>query len=150
MKKGVQQLQKITLTYSKNDGSCIKLREFINKDLPQFRAQFPTIPLEVKEKPKGFPFVQAEYLSSRIGKDGKKEPLAVPLKRLDEKGIWDVLVSLKNRWGGKAHSVSKTQWVTQNSIQGSWHPYLNLQGDKPVPEELEKKYKTILKKFDKV
>eukprot|EP01097_Dermamoeba_algensis_P005381 TRINITY_DN3422_c0_g1_i1.p1 TRINITY_DN3422_c0_g1~~TRINITY_DN3422_c0_g1_i1.p1 ORF type:complete len:155 (+),score=16.86 TRINITY_DN3422_c0_g1_i1:76-540(+) len=151
-KFGVPQLRKLVIVTAERHPSCTSLRDFLQTRIFEFKKLYPHIELEVRIQPNAKPHAHAYYLNSKIDPKTKEPlPYTVTLLQKNEAEIWQTLQYLRRRWGGKSHPVTKTQWSVCTSIQGSWHPFLNLNENKQkiIPLPLLKEYQNKLASLEK-
>ncbi|XP_003218550.1 large ribosomal subunit protein mL43 [Anolis carolinensis] len=113
----VCQLQRLTLTFSKDAQSARGAREYIEEKVVDFARQNPGIVVYVTPKQSRVPKVVAEYLNGTV----KEEALTG--KTVDE--IAQIIQKLANQSGLEIIRIRKPFHTDNPSIQGQWHPFTN-------------------------
>ncbi|KAF7254671.1 39S ribosomal protein L43, mitochondrial [Varanus komodoensis] len=113
----VCQLQRLTLTVSREAQSSRGLREYIEEKVVDFARQNPGIVVYVAPKRCRVPTVVAEYLNGTV----KEQTLTS--KTAEE--IAEVIYKLTNQSGLDIIRIRKPFHTDNPSIQGQWHPFTN-------------------------
>ncbi|XP_042313582.1 39S ribosomal protein L43, mitochondrial [Sceloporus undulatus] len=111
------QLQRLTLTLSRDAQSSRGAREYIEEKVVDFARQNPGIVVYVTPKKCRVPTVVAEYLNGTV----KEETLTS--KTADE--IAQIIYKLANQSGLEIIRIRKPFHTDNPSIQGQWHPFTN-------------------------
>ncbi|XP_060624267.2 large ribosomal subunit protein mL43 [Anolis sagrei] len=113
----VGQLQRLTLTLSRDSQSARGAREYIEEKVVDFARQNPGIVIYVTPKKSRVPTVVAEYLNGTV----KEETLNK--KTADE--IAQLIQKLADQSGLEIIRIRKPFHTDNPSIQGQWHPFTN-------------------------
>nr|XP_056706276.1 39S ribosomal protein L43, mitochondrial [Euleptes europaea] len=113
----VCQLQRLTLTLSRNALDSRGAREYIEEKVVDFARQNPGIVFYVCPKKGSLPMVTAEYLNGAV------EDKYLNSKTADE--IAEIIHKLANQSGLEIIRIRKPFHTDNPSIQGQWHPFTN-------------------------
>ncbi|KAL8187431.1 UNVERIFIED_CONTAM: hypothetical protein K2H54_048596 [Gekko kuhli] len=113
----VCQLQRLTLTLSRDAPSSRGVREYVEEKVVDFARQNPGIVLYVCPKKSRVPTVEAEYLNGTV----EVKPLTS--KTADE--VAEIIQTLANQSGLEIIRIRKPFHTDNPSIQGQWHPFTN-------------------------
>ncbi|XP_055937824.1 39S ribosomal protein L43, mitochondrial-like [Argiope bruennichi] len=113
----VNQLQRITLRFSKTHGGSNGLREYIEKDLVDFARSNPGVVVYLKPRRVGPPSITMEYLN------GNTQYLSFPKKSRDEIVKW--VEFARTQSGFPISRFIKRHHTDTPSIQGVWNPFTN-------------------------
>ncbi|XP_061492172.1 large ribosomal subunit protein mL43 [Rhineura floridana] len=113
----VCQLQRLTLTVSRDAQSSRGVREYIEEKVVDFARQNPEIVFYVTPKKCKVPTLVAEYMNGSI----KEERLNS--KTADE--IAAIVHKLASQSGLEIIHIRKPFHTDNPSIQGQWHPFTN-------------------------
>ncbi|XP_048362103.1 39S ribosomal protein L43, mitochondrial [Sphaerodactylus townsendi] len=113
----VCQLQRLTLTVSRDAPSSRGAREYIEEKVVDFARQNPGIVLYVCPKKSRVPTLTAEYLNGTV------EEKLLTSKTADE--IAEIIHKLANQSGLEIIRIRKPYHTDNPSIQGQWHPFTN-------------------------
>nr|XP_020646561.1 39S ribosomal protein L43, mitochondrial [Pogona vitticeps] len=113
----VCQLQRLTLTVSRDAQSSRGVREYIEEKVVDFARQNPGIVVYVTPKKCRVPTVVAEYLNGTV----KEETLTS--KTPEE--IAKIIEKLTNQSGLEIIRIRKPFHTDNPSVQGQWHPFTN-------------------------
>jgi len=124
--RGVWHLKNLRLLFCKYGGSSKGMRELVAAPIEQFKKDNPQLNIEVRNRNGHHPYVKGEYIT------GYSKVISVRNKSAEE--ILDVIKYLRNSHGGKSYRWTRVK-STNPSIQGPWHPYLDLR----LPSEVKNK-----------
>nr|XP_034989510.1 39S ribosomal protein L43, mitochondrial [Zootoca vivipara] len=113
----VGQLQRLTLTVSRDAQSSRGARQYIEEKVVDFARQNPGIVFYVTPKQCRVPTLTAEYLNGTV----KVECLTS--KTVDE--IAKIIQKLAGQSGLEIIRIRKPFHTDNPSIQGQWHPFTN-------------------------
>ncbi|XP_054838939.1 39S ribosomal protein L43, mitochondrial [Eublepharis macularius] len=113
----VCQLQRLTLTLSRDAPSSRGAREYVEEKVVDFARQNPQIVFYVCPKKIRIPTVVAEYLNGTV------EEKFLTSKTSDE--IAEIIHKLANQSGLEIIRIRKPFHTDNPSIQGQWHPFTN-------------------------
>ncbi|XP_053166678.1 39S ribosomal protein L43, mitochondrial [Hemicordylus capensis] len=113
----VCQLQRLTLTLSRNAQSSRGAREYIEEKVVDFARQNPGIVVYVTPKKCRVPTVVAEYLNGTVREE------CLTSKTADE--IASIIHKLASQSGLEIIRIRKPFHTNNPSIQGQWHPFTN-------------------------
>ncbi|XP_062988641.1 large ribosomal subunit protein mL43 [Elgaria multicarinata webbii] len=113
----VCQLQRLTLTLSRDAQSCRGAREYIEEKVVDFARQNPGIVVYVAPKKCRVPTVVAEYLNGTV------QEQTLTSNTADE--IADIIRKLTSQSGLEIIRIRKPFHTDNPSIQGQWHPFTN-------------------------
>ncbi|XP_077205685.1 large ribosomal subunit protein mL43 [Paroedura picta] len=113
----VCQLQRLTLTLSRDATSARGARDYIEEKVVDFARQNPGIVLYVCPKRSTIPTLEAEYLNGTV------EVKTLTRKSADE--IAEIIQLLANQSGLEIIRIRKPFHTDNPSIQGQWHPFTN-------------------------
>ncbi|XP_015265839.1 PREDICTED: 39S ribosomal protein L43, mitochondrial [Gekko japonicus] len=113
----VCQLQRLTLTLSRDAPSSRGVREYVEEKVVDFARQNPGIVLYVCPKKSRVPTIEAEYLNGTV----EVKPLTS--KTADE--VAEIIQTLANQSGLEIMRIRKPFHTDNPSIQGQWHPFTN-------------------------
>ncbi|GAM17333.1 hypothetical protein SAMD00019534_005080 [Acytostelium subglobosum LB1] len=117
-KNGVWQLQRVAINYCQHSGSSKHIRNILPTQIVEFKEANPQIEFEEVVKSGSHPSFLATYAS------GKQK--FVPLRGREEDKIIKHLQNLKDTTGNKPRKFGDRYITKTESIQGLWHPFLDL------------------------
>ena len=118
-RRGVTQLQQLTLHYCPHGGSSVGARAFIPSQLRALAAENPGVQFATEVRKARHPYLSAEFAN------GNTHDRSV--RNLDAEAILAACDELRNSRGGKAQKASQLRkwWSTRTpSLQGMWSPEL--------------------------
>ncbi|KAJ6669123.1 hypothetical protein lerEdw1_007932 [Lerista edwardsae] len=113
----VCQLQRLTLTLSRDSPSSRGAREYVEEKVVDFARQNPGIVVYVTPKSCRVPTVVAEYLNGAVKEEYLNSKTAEEISAIIQK--------LANQSGLEIIRIRKPFHTDNPSIQGQWHPFTN-------------------------
>jgi len=127
-KNGIWQLKKVNLVFCSKSRSSSGMRLLIKNDLEKIRNLYPQVTFETIERKMKRPYMLAEYANGRV------KPIGV--QYMETKDLQEIINKFRNQSGNKAYELGPRVLTKKPSIQGLWHPFLDL--DNKVVNEPKK------------
>uniref|UniRef100_A0A8D0H3X0 Large ribosomal subunit protein mL43 n=1 Tax=Sphenodon punctatus TaxID=8508 RepID=A0A8D0H3X0_SPHPU len=113
----VQQLQRLSLSFSRDAQSCRGARHYVEEKLVDFARRNPGIMVYVTPQPCRVPTLVAEYLNGSVREE------YITSKSAEE--IAAIIHKLASQSGLEIIRIRKPFHSDNPSIQGQWHPFTN-------------------------
>ncbi|XP_051002607.1 39S ribosomal protein L43, mitochondrial [Acomys russatus] len=113
----VQQLQRLSLTLSRDAPSSRGAREFVEREVTDFARRNPGVVIYVNPRPCAVPRIVAEYLNGTVREENLNNKSAEEITSLVQK--------LADQSGLDVVRIRKPFHTDNPSIQGQWHPFTN-------------------------
>ncbi|XP_038613679.1 39S ribosomal protein L43, mitochondrial [Tachyglossus aculeatus] len=113
----VQQLQRLSLTFSRDAQTSRGVRDYIETRILDFAKKNPGVVVYLNPKPCRVPKLVTEYLNGAV----REEP--VTNKNVDQ--IAELIQTRANQSGLEIIRIRKPYHTDTPSIQGQWHPFTN-------------------------
>lgn len=113
----VQQLQRLSLSLSRDAPSSRGAREFVEREVTDFARRNPGVVVYVNPRPCAMPRIVAEYLNGAVREENVNSKSVEEIKSLVQK--------LADQSGLDVIRIRKPFHTDNPSIQGQWHPFTN-------------------------
>lgn len=113
----VQQLQRLSLSLSRDAPPSRGAREFVEREVIDFARRNPGVVIYVNPRPCNVPKIVAEYLNGAVREENVNSKSVEEIKTLVQK--------LADQSGLDVIRIRKPFHTDNPSIQGQWHPFTN-------------------------